>query len=92
MVFKDYKIKAVKALINSFNAEHENDKYGGTIHINNVYHCNTNSVEIDSGLVYTKRYIDNRVIITGGIAVEDINSMYYVDDMHNIVSLENMEY
>ena len=92
MVFKDYKTKAVEALINSFNAEHENDKYGGTIHINNVYHCNTNSVEIDSGLVCTIRYIGNRFIITGGISVEDINSMYYIDDMHNIVSLENMEF
>lgn len=92
MVFKDYKIKAVEALINSFNAEHVNDKDGGTIYINNVYHCNTNSVEIDSGIVCTVRYIGNRVIITGGISVEDINSMYYIDDMHNIVSLENMEF
>ena len=92
MVFKDYKIKAVEALINSFNAEHENNKDGGTIHINNVYHCNTISVEIDSGIGGTGRYIGNRVIITGGISVEDINSMYYVDDMQNIVSLDNIEF
>lgn len=92
MVFKDYKIKAVEALINSFNSEHENDKHGGTIHINNVCNCNTKSVEFDEGLVYIKRDIDNRVIITSAISVEDINSMYYVDDMYNIVSLEKMEY
>lgn len=92
MVFKDYKTQAVEALINSFNTEHKMNKDGGTIHINNVYHCNTNSIEISSGIVCTIRYIGNRVIITGGISVEDINSMYYVDDMHNIVSLENMEF
>ena len=92
MVFKDYKTQAVEALINNFNAEHENEKDGGTITINGVFHCSTNSIEIDNGLVCVKRYIDNRTIITGGISVEDINSMYYIDDMQNIVSLENMEF
>ena len=91
MVFKDYKIKAVEALINCFNAEHENEKYGRTININGVFHCSTNSIELNNGLVCVERRIDNIIIVTGSIPVEDINSMYYVDDMYNIVSLENMD-
>ena len=92
MVFKDYKAQAVEALINNFNAEHENEKDGGTITINGVVHYGTNSIEIDDGIVCVKRYINNITIITGAISVEDINDMYYIDEEYNIVSLDNMEF
>lgn len=92
MVFKDYKTQAVEALINNFNAEHENEKDGGTITINGVFHCHTNSIEIDNGMVCIKRYIDNIAIITGNIYVEDIVEMYYIDDTYNTISLYNIEF
>ena len=92
MVFEDYKTQAVKALINNFNAEHEDEKDGGTITINGVFHCHTNSIEIDNGIVCVKRYIDNLVIITSNIYVEDIVEMYFIDDMFNTVSLNNIEF
>lgn len=92
MVFKDYKTQAVEALINNFNAEHENEKFGGTITINDVSHCSTNSIELNNGLVCVERRIDNIIIITGAISVEDINDMYYTDEEYNIVSLDNIEF
>ena len=92
MVFKDYKTQAVEAFINNFNAEYENEKHGGSIHINGVFHSSTNSIELDNGLVCVKRRIDNIIIITGAISVEDINDMYYVDEEYNIVSFDNMEF
>lgn len=92
MVFKDYKTQAIEVLINNFNAEHENEKYGGTITINGVFHCSTNSIELDNGLVCVKRRIDNITIISGAISVEDINDMYYIDEEYNTVSLDNIEF
>lgn len=90
MVLNDLKAKGVECLVNNFNIEHEGNS--GTIIINNVFHCNTNSIEIDNGQIMIKRYINDRVIITGCISIDDVNSMYYMDDCCNIVSLHNIEF
>ena len=92
MVLNDFKVKAVECLINNFNAEHENEKYGRTININGVFHCSTNSIELNNGLVCVERRIDNTIIVTGSIPVEDIKDMYYMDEEYNTVSLNNIEF
>lgn len=92
MVLNDYKTKAVLTLISNFNAENENEKDGGRITINSMYYRNVNAIEFDNGIIYLKSYTDNRIFINGVISVNDINSMYYVDDMSNIVSIENIEF
>lgn len=92
MVLKDFKVKAVEALINNFNAECDDEKYGRTININGVFHCNTNSIELDSGLVCVMRSINNSIIVTGSIPVEDVKNMYYIDEEYNTVSLGNIEF
>lgn len=94
MVFNDVKTKAVETLANMFNVETENEKDGKTITINDVFHCRTNKmlVDIECKQLFIERYTDCGVIITGTIAIEDVKSMYYIDDTYNIVSLDNIEF
>lgn len=94
MVFNDAKIKAVETLADMFNVETENEKDGNTITINDVFHCRTNKiiVDVDCKQLFVERYIDGGIITTGTIAIEDIKSMYYIDDTYNIVSLDSIEF
>ena len=93
MVLNDFKVKAVECLINNFNAENEcNDC---TININGVSLLHINSVEIDEDFVVVYRRIDsynyNRVLVAC-MSIDDINTMWYLDDCSNIVSLNNIEF
>lgn len=93
MVLKDFKVKAVECLINNFNAENEcNDC---TININGVSLLHISSVEIDEDFVVVYRHIDsynyNRVLVAC-MSIDDINTMWYLDDCSNIVSLNNIEF
>lgn len=93
MVLEDFKVKAVECLINNFNAENEcNDC---TININGVSLLHISSVEIDEDFVVVYRCINsynyNRVLVAC-MSIDDINTMWYLDDCSNIVSLNNIEF
>lgn len=93
MVLNDFKVKAVECLINNFNAE--NERNDCTININGVSLLHINSVEIDEDFVVVYRHIDsynyNRVLVAC-MSIDDINTMWYLDDCSNIVSLNNIEF
>lgn len=90
MVLNNFKVKAVECLINNFNAENEfNDC---TININGVSLLHISSIEIDEDFVVVYRYInDNRVMVVC-MSIDDIKTMWYLDDCSNIVSLHNIEF
>ena len=90
MVLNDFKVKAVECLINNFNAENEcNDC---TININGTSLLHINSVEIDEDFVAVYRYINDNRILVVCMSIDDINTMWYLDDCNNIVSLNNIEF
>ena len=90
MVLNDFKVKAVECLINNFNAENEcNDC---TININGVSLLHINSVEIDEDFVAVYRYINDNRILVVCMSIDDIKTMWYLDDMYNTVSLNNIEF
>lgn len=90
MVLNDFKVKAVECLINNFNAENEcNDC---TITINGVSLLHINSVEIDEDYVVLYRYINDNRFMVACMSIDDINTMWYLDDCSNIVSLHNIEF
>ena len=90
MILNDFKVKAVECLINNFNAENEcNDC---TININGVSLLHISSIAIDEDFVAVYRYInDNRVLVVC-MSIDDIKTMWYLDDCNNIVSLNNIEF
>lgn len=90
MVLNDFKVKAIECLINNFNAENEcNDC---TININGVSLLHISSVEIDEDFVVVYRYInDNRVMVVC-MPIDEITTMWYLDDCNNIVSLYKIEF
>lgn len=90
MVLNDFKVKAIECLINNFNAENEcNDC---TININDVSLLHISSVEIDEDFVVVYRYInDNRVMVVC-MPIDEITTMWYLDDCDNIVSLYNIKF
>ena len=90
MVLNDFKVKAVECLINNFNAENECNEC--TININGVSLLHISRVEIDEDFVVAYRYInDNRVMVVC-MHIDDITTMWYLDDCSNIVSLYNIEF
>ena len=90
MVLNDFKVKAVECLINNFNAENEcNDC---TININGVSLLHISRVEIDEDFVAVYRYINDNRILVFCMSIDDINTMWYLDDCNNIVSLNNIEF
>lgn len=90
MVLNDFKVKAVECLINNFNAENEcNDC---TININGVSLLHINSVEIDEDFVVVYRYINVFRVMVVCMSIDDISTMWYLDDCDNIVSLHNIEF
>lgn len=90
MVLNDFKVKGVECLINMFNAENEcNDC---TININGVSLLHINRLEIDEDFVAVYRYINDYRVMVDCISVDDINTMWYLDDCCNIVSLNNIEF
>lgn len=90
MVLNDFKVKAVECLINNFNAENEcNDC---TININGVSLLHISRVKIDEDFVAVYRYINDKKILVVCMSIDDINTMWYLDDCNNIVSLYNIEF
>lgn len=90
MVLNDFKVKAVECLINNFNAENEcNDC---TININGVSLLHINSIAIDEDFVAVYRYINDNRILVVCMSIDDIKTMWYLDDCNNIVSLNNIEF
>ena len=90
MVLNDFKVKAVECLINNFNAENEcNDC---TININGVSLLHISSIAIDEDFVAVYRYINDNRILVVCMSIDDINTMWYLDDCNNIVSLNNIEF
>lgn len=90
MVLNDFKVKAVDCLINMFNAENEcNDC---TININGISLLHIKSIEIDEDFVVVYRCINDVKIMVDCMSVDDINTMWYLDDCYNIVSLNNIEF
>ena len=90
MVLNAFKVKAIECLINNFNAENEcNDC---TININGVSLLHINSIAIDEDFFVAYRYInDNRVMVVC-MHIDDITTMWYLDDCYNTVSLNNIEF
>ena len=90
MVLNDFKVKAVECLINNFNAENEcNDC---TININGVSLLHISRVEIDEDFVAVYRYINDNRILVVCMSIDDISTMWYLDDCDNLVSLRNIEF
>ena len=90
MVLNDFKVKAVECLINNYNAENEcNDC---TININGVSLLHINSIAIDEDFVAVYRYINDNRILVVCMSIDDIKTMWYLDDCNNIVSLNNIEF
>lgn len=90
MVLNDFKVKAVECLINNFNAENEcNDC---TININGVSLLHISRVEIDEDFVAVYRYINDNRILVVCMSIDDISTMWYLDDCNNIVSLNSIEF
>ena len=90
MVLNDYKRKSIKLFIKKFNAEtHDNS---GIIVINNVYSYHINSLRLDGDQVIIRRIIGDTMFITGIISIDSIISMYYPDENHNIISIDNLEF
>ena len=90
MVLNDYKVKAVECLINNFNAENECSDC--TININGASLLHISRVEIDEDFVAVYRYINDNRILVVCMSIDDINTMWYLDDCSNIVSLNNIEF
>ena len=90
MVLNDFKVKAVECLINNFNAKNEcNDC---TININGVSLLHISRVEIDEDFVAVYRYINDNRILVVCMSIDDISTMWYLDDCDNLVSLRNIEF
>lgn len=90
MVLNDFKVKAIECLINNFNAENEcNDC---TININGVSLLHIKSIEIDEDFVVAHRFINDYRVMVVCMSIDDINTMWYLDDCNNIVSLHNIEF
>lgn len=90
MVLNDFKVKAVECLINMFNAENEcNDC---TININGVSLLHINSIAIDEDFVVAYRCINDYRVMVVCMSIDDIKTMWYLDDCDNIVSLHNIEF
>ena len=90
MVLNDFKVKAVECLINNFNAENEcNDC---TININGVSFLHISRVEIDEDFVAVYRYINDNRILVVCMSIDDISTMWYLDDCDNLVSLNNIKF
>ena len=90
MVLNDFKVSAVECLINNFNAENECNDY--IININGVSLLHISRVEIDEDFVAVYRYINDNRILVVCMSIDDINTMWYLDDCNNIVSLNNIEF
>lgn len=90
MVLNDFKVKAVECLINNFNAK--NECIDCTININGVSLLHISRVEIDEDFVAAYRYINDNRILVVCMSIDDINTMWYLDDCDNIVSLNNIEF
>ena len=90
MVLNDFKVKAVECLIDSFNAENKcNDC---TININGVSLLHISRVKIDEDFVAVYRYINDNRILVVCMSIDDVNTMWYLDDCNNIVSLNSIEF
>jgi len=92
MVLKDFKVKAVECLINNFNAECENEPNGCNLVVNDVTFFDAKSVEKSNDYILIRSAFRGEAPITGCIAIDEINTMYYMDDYYNIVSLTNIEF
>ena len=90
MVLNDFKVKTVECLINNFNAENECSDC--TININGVSLLHISRVEIDEDFVAVYRYINDNRILVVCMSIDDISTMWYLDDCNNIVSLNNIEF
>ena len=90
MVLNDYKRKSIKFFIKKFNAE--NNDNSGIIVINDVYNYHINSLRLDGDQVIIRRIIGDTMFITGIISIDSIISMYYPDENHNIISIDNLEF
>lgn len=90
MVLNDFKVKAVECLINMFNAENECNHC--TININGVSLLHISSIEIDEDFIAVYRYINDYRFLVDYVSVDDITTMWYLDDCSNIVSLNNIEF
>lgn len=93
MVLKDFKIKAIERFIEMFNAEDVIVGNGNVVNINGVEHFNTKKLELDleSNVVLVRRYVRNFNIISAGIAIDDINSMFYFNTSYETISLDNIK-
>ena len=90
MVLNDYKSKVIKLFIKKFNAENDDDL--GVIVINDVYNYRINSLRLDGDQIVIRRIVGGTLFITGIISIDSINSMYYPDKHHNIISIDNLEF
>ena len=90
MVLNDYKRKSIKFFIKKFNAENHDNS--GIIVINDVYNYHINSLRLDGDQVIIRRIIGGTMFITGIISIDSIISMYYPDENHNIISIDNLEF
>lgn len=85
----ELKRKGVEHFINRFNTDNKNEC---DIVINNVTFFSAKNVEISNACILISSCVYGYKPITGCIAIDDINTMYYMDNDLNIVSLNNIEF
>ena len=86
----DIKLKAVECLVNMFNTEAEMDSCN--IVINDITFVDAKCLEVSNDYVLIRSCVKGGAPVTGIFSIDDINTIHYMDDCFNIISLANIEF
>lgn len=84
-------MKFFKRFIKMFNDDINNEFSVNTVNINGTAHFRVKKLELDGDMLIVRTRVNNHLIISACISINDINSIDYIDNSSKVIAIKNIE-